>query len=149
MTSRERFEEWRDIIDCAIRVLRQVENGDGVFVGQCADAISGLESIAAYASEAIDAAIEQSNKDAELKLTPWFNSHVLPAYVGVYKVRTLVVDRFGTLGFEYGFAKWNGYSWSPIYCSVIEAERALWRGSFRKQWRGLAENPETGHRCQK
>lgn len=43
----------RDAIECAIQVLRQVEAGDGVFVGQCADAIAKLEAIdAAGASNA-------------------------------------------------------------------------------------------------
>ncbi|OMW45735.1 hypothetical protein AQ808_23975 [Burkholderia pseudomallei] len=37
----------RDAIDYAIQVLRQVETGDGTFVGQCADAISGLAGILA------------------------------------------------------------------------------------------------------
>lgn len=32
-------------IEYAIQVLRQVEAGDGTFVGQCADAIEGLESL--------------------------------------------------------------------------------------------------------
>ncbi|WP_205191323.1 hypothetical protein [Burkholderia sp. LMG 13014] len=34
-----------DAIDYAIQVLRQVEAGDGTFVGQCADAIAGLEDL--------------------------------------------------------------------------------------------------------
>jgi hypothetical protein len=38
-------EEMDDAIEYAIQVLRQVEAGDGTFVGQCADAISGLEEI--------------------------------------------------------------------------------------------------------
>ncbi|WP_261534459.1 hypothetical protein [Burkholderia multivorans] len=38
-------DESRDSIEYAIQVLRQVEAGDGTFVGQCTDAISGLESI--------------------------------------------------------------------------------------------------------
>ncbi|MBG0879382.1 hypothetical protein H0X90_21570 [Burkholderia sp. 9775_39] len=37
----------RDAIDYAIQVLQQVEAGDGTFVGQCADAIAGLESVLA------------------------------------------------------------------------------------------------------
>ncbi|ABC36103.1 putative gp38 [Burkholderia thailandensis E264] len=37
----------RDAIDYAIQVLQQVETGDGTFVGQCADAISGLAGILA------------------------------------------------------------------------------------------------------
>ncbi|WP_175785104.1 hypothetical protein [Burkholderia ambifaria] len=36
-------QEMDDAIEYAIQVLRQVEAGDGTFVGQCADAISGLE----------------------------------------------------------------------------------------------------------
>ncbi|KVL66609.1 hypothetical protein [Burkholderia ubonensis] len=36
-----------DSIEYAIQVLRQVETGDGTFVGQCADAITGLETILA------------------------------------------------------------------------------------------------------
>jgi len=35
----------REDVDVAIQVLRQVEAGEGTFVGQCADAISGLEAI--------------------------------------------------------------------------------------------------------
>ncbi|WP_192903333.1 hypothetical protein [Burkholderia thailandensis] len=38
-------EEQREDVDAAIQVLRQVEAGDGTFVGQCADAISGLEAL--------------------------------------------------------------------------------------------------------
>jgi len=38
-------QEMDDAIEYAIQVLRQVEAGDGTFVGQCADAISGLEEI--------------------------------------------------------------------------------------------------------
>lgn len=34
-----------DDIEYAIQVLRQVEDGDAVFVGQCADAIQGLENV--------------------------------------------------------------------------------------------------------
>ncbi|WP_186308125.1 hypothetical protein [Paraburkholderia sp. BCC1884] len=37
----------RDEIEYAIQVLRQVEAGDGTFVGQCTEAISGLESLLA------------------------------------------------------------------------------------------------------
>jgi hypothetical protein len=37
----------RDAIEYAIQVLQQVEAGDGTFVGQCADAMAGLESILA------------------------------------------------------------------------------------------------------
>lgn len=40
-------DDHRDAIDYAIQVLQQVEAGDGTFVGQCADAISGLESLLA------------------------------------------------------------------------------------------------------
>jgi len=38
-------EEQREDVDVAIQVLRQVEAGDGTFVGQCANAISGLEEL--------------------------------------------------------------------------------------------------------
>ncbi|CDN60004.1 hypothetical bacteriophage protein [Burkholderia cenocepacia H111] len=35
----------REDVDVAIQVLRQVEAGDGTFVGQCTDAISGLDAL--------------------------------------------------------------------------------------------------------
>ncbi|SMG01232.1 hypothetical protein [Burkholderia singularis] len=38
-------DEQREHVDYAIQVLRQVEAGDGTFVGQCADAISGLDTL--------------------------------------------------------------------------------------------------------
>ncbi|KVK88738.1 hypothetical protein WJ47_02780 [Burkholderia ubonensis] len=40
-------DERHDALQYAIQVLQQIEAGDGTFVGQCADAISGLESILA------------------------------------------------------------------------------------------------------
>lgn len=38
-------DEQRDAVEYTQQVLRQVEAGDGTFVGQCADAISGLEAL--------------------------------------------------------------------------------------------------------
>ncbi|WP_186055726.1 hypothetical protein [Burkholderia gladioli] len=43
----DKLSDERDSIEYAIQVLRQVEAGDGTFVGQCADAIEGLEALLA------------------------------------------------------------------------------------------------------
>lgn len=40
-------DEQVDAIEYALQALRQVEAGDGVFLGQCLNAIKGLEAILA------------------------------------------------------------------------------------------------------
>lgn len=64
----DKLSDERDSIEYAIQVLRQVEAGDGTFVGQCADAIEGLEAIlAASPAPAIPAVDPVAIRDAALE----------------------------------------------------------------------------------
>lgn len=61
-------DDLRDAIEYAIQVLQQVEAGDGTFVGQCADAISGLEGILAASLVEQPAAAPIEDDDDSLAL---------------------------------------------------------------------------------
>ncbi|WP_369064749.1 hypothetical protein [Burkholderia gladioli] len=64
----DKLSDERDSIEYAIQVLRQVEAGDGTFVGQCADAIEGLEALlAASPAPAIPAVDAVAIRDAALE----------------------------------------------------------------------------------
>lgn len=73
-------------------------------------------------------------------LTPWFPGHIKPVRPGVYQTRY----RGSTDGYSY----WTGKRWSN-QCLDIEfchshGDDWTYGAVQRKEWRGLAEDPQGG-----